>query len=155
MFPMSPGAHPCVKGLRPRSNQMSFLAGPFQTKLFHSNKDNHQTSIRACSILARDHGNQPCIDLVYFAEWLPPLAHRFHEALPHGTEEVYRCKDTSSRSLHQSPSKCTNKVGNTTTIQQQSTIDQTMFAPKVRRMFAFQRLKKNGDTGSGSIKLKK
>ena len=34
------------------------------------------------------------------------------------------------------------QVGSMTTIQQLSTIDQTMFAQKVRRMFVFQRLKK-------------
>jgi len=40
------------------------------------------------------------------------------------------------------PLKTHEQVGNTTTIQQLSTIDQTIFAPKVRRVFAFQRLKK-------------
>lgn len=92
VFPMRTGAHPCVKGLRPRSNQMSFLAGPFQTKLFHSKKD-HQTSIRVCSILARDHGNQPCIDLVLLSGFHPwPIA-----SMKHCHMEQRRCIDAKIR----------------------------------------------------------
>ena len=48
------------------------------------------------------------------------------------------------------------QVGSMTTIQQLSTIDQTMFAQKVRRMFVFQRLRKwTYWLGSDEIEKKK